>query len=85
MGAAFLYNFLRFLLLALEILIIGRVLLSFVEQDPRNRSAISQFLVALTEPILAPVRRLLPQGGAFDFSPLIVILVLGAIVRALPG
>ena len=85
MGVSFLYNFLRFFLLALEFMIIGRVLLSYIEQDPRGKSGLSQFLVAVTEPLLAPVRRLLPQGGGFDFSPLVVILVLGAIVRALPG
>jgi YggT family protein len=82
-GAAFFLNFLRFMLLAFEILVIGRVLLSYVE--PSGRSALSQFLVAVTEPVLAPIRNLLPKGGMFDFSPLIVILVLGTIIRALPG
>ena len=85
MGATFLYNFVRFLLLGLELLIIVRVVLSYIERDPTRRSAFSEFVFALTEPILAPIRRLLPQGGGFDFSPLIVILVLGAIVRSLPG
>jgi YggT family protein len=84
-GVEFLFNFIRFLLVALWVMILGRVLLSYIEQDPTRRSAIGQFLVAMTEPILAPIRRVLPQGGAFDFSPLIVILVLGAIIRALPG
>jgi YggT family protein len=82
-GAVFVTNFVRFLLIAFELLVIGRVLLSYVE--PSGRSAFSQFLVGLTEPALAPIRRLLPKGGMFDFSPLIVILVLGAIIRALPG
>jgi len=82
-GATFLYNFLRFLLLAFEILIIGRVIVSYVE--PAGRSALSQFLIAVTEPVLGPIRRLLPKGGMFDFSPLIVILVLGMIVRYLPA
>ncbi|HSO28433.1 MAG TPA: YggT family protein [Candidatus Sulfomarinibacteraceae bacterium] len=82
MGAVFAANFVRFLLIALELLVIGRVLLSWV--DPSGRSGLAQFLVGVTEPILGPVRRLLPKGGMFDFSPLIVILVLGAVVRALP-
>jgi YggT family protein len=81
-GAEFLYNFIRFLLLAFEILIIGRVILSYVE--PSGRSGLAQFLIATTEPVLRPIRNLLPKGGMFDFSPLIVILVLGAIVRSLP-
>jgi YggT family protein len=81
-GPAFVFNFLRFLLIAFEILVIGRVLLSYVE--PSGRSGIAQFLIGVTEPVLAPIRRLLPRGGAFDFSPLIAIVVLGMLVRALP-
>ena len=81
MGPAFIANFVRFLLIAVELLVIGRVLMSYV--DSSGRSRVAQFLIALTEPILAPVRRLLPRGGAFDFAPLIVILLLGSLVRAL--
>jgi YggT family protein len=83
-GATFLYNFVRFLLLAFEFMVIGRVLLSYVEQDPRRRSKVGQLLVAITEPVLAPIRNVLPKGGMFDFSPLVVILLLGAIIQALP-
>jgi YggT family protein len=83
-GATFLYNFVRFLLLAFEFMVIGRVLLSYVEQDPRRRSKVGQVLVAITEPVLAPIRNVLPKGGMFDFSPLVVILLLGAIIQALP-
>lgn len=77
----FLFNFVKFLLIALEIAIIGRVLLSWVDQ--RGRSSLSQFLIMVTEPVLAPIRRFLPSGGGLDFAPLIVILVLGAIVRSI--
>jgi YggT family protein len=83
-GTTFLYNFVRFLLLAFEFMVIGRVLLSYVEQDPRRRSKVGQLLVAITEPVLAPIRNVLPKGGMFDFSPLVVILLLGAIIQALP-
>lgn len=82
MGPAFVFNFLRFLLIAFEILVLGRVLLSYVE--PSGRSGIAQFLIGVTEPVLAPIRRFLPKAGAFDFSPLIAIVVLGMLVRALP-
>lgn len=81
MGVVFAVNFLKFLLVALEIAVIGRVLLSYVQ--PQGRSSLAQFLVMITEPILGPVRRLLPSGGGFDFSPIIVVLVIGAVVRAL--
>ena len=81
MGAEFLVNFVRFLLIALQILILGRVLLSWL--DPAGRSRFAPYLIALTEPILAPVRRLLPRTGAFDLSPLIVLLLLGFILRSI--
>ena len=77
----FIINFVRFVLIALEVAIIGRVILSWV--DPRGRSTVAQFLVMFTEPVLGPIRRVLPSGGGLDFAPLIVILVLGAIVRSI--
>lgn len=84
MATEFITNFLKFLLLAFEFMVIGRVLLSYIEQDPRGKSALGQFLFAATEPILGPIRNVLPKGGMFDLSPLIVILVLGTIIRVLP-
>lgn len=80
MGAAFLANFLRFLLIALWLLILARVILSWI--DPTGRSRFAAFVIQTTEPLLAPVRRLLPQTGMFDLSPLIVLLVLGVLMRA---
>jgi YggT family protein len=80
MAALFLANFVRFVLIGLEVLVFARVLLSWV--DPAGRGAIAGFVTQTTEPILAPVRRFLPRTGMFDLSPLIVLLVLGAILRA---
>lgn len=81
MGSAFLMNFVRFLLIGLEVLILARVLLSWF--DPGGRGALARFVVQTTEPILAPVRRIVPKTGMFDLSPLIVLLVLGAILRTI--
>jgi len=78
----FLVNFVRFVLLGLWLAVLGRVLISWV--DPTGRNAASAFLIQLTEPILAPVRRLVPRAGMFDFSPLIVIVILGFLLRSLP-
>jgi YggT family protein len=80
-AGAFLMNFIRFLVLALELLILARVLLSWV--DPTGRGRLAAFIIQTTEPILAPVRRVLPRTGMLDLSPLIVILVLGVILRTL--
>ena len=41
-------------------------------------------LAQITEPLLAPARRLLPPMGGLDFSPIIVFLLLGVIERILP-
>ena len=35
---------------------------------------------ALLDPVLAPIRRLMPSTGAFDFSPLVLILLLNALL-----
>ena len=61
MAGAFVLNFLRFLVLALQLLILARVLLSWV--DPGGRGQLASFIVQTTEPILAPVRRVLPRTG----------------------
>lgn len=76
----FLRNFVELLLLALFVLIFARVLVSWV--DPMGRSQASAYIIQTTEPILAPVRRMLPQTGMIDFSATIVLLILFALMRA---
>ena len=63
-----------FLLIALYWLILVRPLLSWVNPDPFN--PIVQFLNKVTEPILAPIRRVLPPALRFgiDISPIIAFL-----------
>lgn len=66
--------------------IIAAALITWVSPDPRN--PIVMFLRQVTEPVLAPVRRLLPpwKTGGLDFSPLIVILAIQFVERViLPG
>lgn len=77
---AFLLNFVQFLLIALWLLVLGRMLMSWV--DPAGRNQVSAFLVQTTEPLLAPVRRLLPSTGMVDWSGLVVLIVLGFLWRA---
>jgi YggT family protein len=80
MGAAFLANFLHFLLIGLWLVILARVVLSWI--DPTSRSRFAAFIFQTSEPILAPVRRAMPRTGMFDLSPLLVLLVLGVLMRA---
>jgi YggT family protein len=53
-------------------IIIARAIISWVSPDPYN--PIVRFLYRATEPVLYRVRRLLPNFGGLDISPLIVIL-----------
>lgn len=77
--AAFVSNFLSLLVFVLWLLVLGRVIVSWV--DPFGRNPLSAFLIQTTEPFLAPIRRLLPPTGMIDFSPLILMLILGVILR----
>ena len=81
MPGAFLVNFFQFLLMALWALVFGRMIMSWV--DPMGRNRASAFLYQTTEPILAPVRRMLPQSGMIDWSGFIVLIVLGCLWRML--
>jgi YggT family protein len=75
----FLSNLIQVAFLAVWLLIVGRVILSWV--DPAGRSQIGGFVISATEPILAPVRRALPRTGMIDLSPLIVLIVLSVLWR----
>lgn len=75
----FIQVFLTFLVIALWLVILGRVLMSWV--DPQFTGPVGRFLYETTEPLLVPIRRILPQSGMFDFSPLLLLVVLGLLMR----
>ena len=68
-------------LVLLELLIIAR----FIAQlfDATGRNPITRTLIDITEPIVAPVRRLMPPTGGIDFSPTVVLLLLFVLQRVL--
>jgi len=55
-------------------IIIIRALISWVNPDPFN--PIVQILHRLTDPVLDPVRRRLPDMGGIDISPIVVLLII---------
>jgi YggT family protein len=55
-------------------LLIIYAILSFVGSDRRHPAL--PLLVQLTEPVLRPIRRLLPMVGSIDFSPMIAVLAI---------
>lgn len=64
-------------LLLFTVLIFVYALLSFVA--PGVRSPATALLAALCEPLLGPLRRVLPVLGGIDFSPLVAIVGLQAL------
>jgi YggT family protein len=77
-----LFNFISVLCEVLVFTIIIRVLLSWVFPNPYNPFV--RILYEITEPILAPLRRIIPRIGMLDITPFIAIIVLQAIASLLP-
>jgi YggT family protein len=78
-----LIRFVGWLLDLYSYVIIAAALISWVSPDPRN--PIVMFLRQITEPVLAPFRRLLPpwKTGGLDLSPVIVLLVIQFVERVI--
>jgi YggT family protein len=56
-------------------IIVIRAILSWVNPDPYN--PIVRFLTQVTEPVLAPIRRLIPlRGMGIDLSPMIILVAI---------
>ncbi|WP_419727971.1 YggT family protein [Lichenicola sp.] len=74
---ALLFLVIRIYVAVLLISCLFSLLFAFGVLDNRNRlvRSIGEFLYRATEPVLAPVRRILPQFGNVDLSPLVVLLV----------
>jgi len=64
------------------ILILLRVILSWFSPRPTNILAV--ILYRVTEPFLAPLRRIIPRVGRLDFSPLVAIILIQVIYYLLP-
>jgi YggT family protein len=65
------------------ILIIARVVFSWGQLSYRNR--VMRFLVNVTEPLLGPLRRMLPPLGWIDISPLVATLIILLLRVAVAG
>jgi YggT family protein len=66
--------FVTLLVRVLTFAIIARALLSWFVRDPAN--PVVGVLQDITEPVVGPVRRLMPDTGMIDFSPLVALIVL---------
>jgi len=67
----------------LEIAIFVRVLLSWIDQNPYPTNEFKRVLFALTDPVLEPLRRVVPPLGMFDITPIVALLLLQVLERVL--
>ena len=80
----FTYQLIQIVNIAFQVLIyliIARCILSFIRHNPYN--PIIKFIYDVTEPIMAPFRRLLPMGYLIDFSPILSVFALGLLNKLL--
>jgi YggT family protein len=77
--SGFLHVFFQLLVVVVWLLVIGRVLISWI--NPRYEGPVARFLFDTTEPLIAPIRRILPQNGVLDWAPLILLFGLGILLR----
>jgi YggT family protein len=69
-----LYRIADLVLQTLWWVVIGRVFVSWV--DPAGQSRLGRVIYDLSEPILGPMRRIVPPLGGLDWSPLVTMLLL---------
>lgn len=66
-----------------EIALLIRIVLSWVPHNPYNQAV--RFLYRITDPVLIPIRKLIPPLKGIDFSPVIVFFGLDIIKRFVSG
>ena len=71
---SWLTSFVNLLFRALELAILIRVLLSWFRPDPH--SPFVQAIYQITEPILRPLRRIIPPMGMMDITPIVALVIL---------
>ena len=71
------------LLLFLQLAIFARIIVSWIAPRGGLNNPIVNVIYQITEPILGPLRRILPRVGMFDFSPMAAIIIIVLIQSAL--
>lgn len=56
-----------------------------INQSNEFMASVYRSINALLEPILAPIRRLIPSAGSIDFSPTVLIILLQVLMIVLTG
>lgn len=70
-------NIINFIFTAFYVLLIAQIILSWVRPNPYHPTwgPIIRFINGVVDPILNPIRRVMPPLGGLDFSPMIVLLL----------
>ena len=68
-------QFVNILIPVLYVAIFARVILSWLPISGTNNPIVA-IVYQITEPILGPLRRVIPRIGIFDLTPMIAIIVL---------
>jgi YggT family protein len=71
-----------YILVIFELLVLARVLVSYFPNIDRYHPVV-KFIYDVTEPVLKPIRNMLPQTGMIDFSPMILILIIWVVMQVL--
>ena len=74
MNSLVLYTVVNWLLRVLSFAIIGRALISWFA--PNSDNPFVRLLIEVTEPILAPLRRIIPLIGMMDITPIVALFLL---------
>ncbi len=69
---------LQLFLYAIIAMVILSWLFAFNVVNPRNQfvAAVDRFLREITEPLLGPIRRFMPNLGTIDISPIVLLLAI---------
>ncbi|TAK88851.1 YggT family protein [Patescibacteria group bacterium] len=79
MLAEFSLNFINLFVFIFNIVLLARVLMSWI--DPNPKGGFGALLVDLTEPVLIPIRMILPKTQMIDFAPLVAFLLMQLLVQ----
>lgn len=74
MNNQLLLNFIDLLAITLQVLIIIRVIMSWVRPNPSG--PVGRFFMEITNPILKPIQAILPTMAGLDFSPIVALIVI---------
>ena len=75
-----LFYLLFWVLQAYQLILLARVIMTWIPNLNYN-NPIARFLVQATEPVLAPIRNVLPPLGGIDLSPLVVFLAISVLMQ----